>query len=119
MARIEEMKNDLEKKVDPEAVYLAVSRVTVKLSQPITHTGETYTEVTMNFGALTGKDFENIDDEITTMNRFVAIPSASRLYQRVLAAKAAGIPSDVIEALPARDYLAVVAAARRFLQATA
>lgn len=118
MATVEEMKDKVEKQVDQEAMYRAVSTATVKLKEPFTHTGETYTEIKMDFASLTGEQFEAIDDELTVMGAFVVLPTASRKYQRILAAKAAGVPSDVIEALPAREYLAVVNAARRFLQAT-
>lgn len=92
--------------------------VDVKLSKPFEWCGKTYEEISMDFEGLKGKDMEVIDDEIGVMGLRGMVPAYSRLYQRMLAARASGIPSDVIENLPLVDYNAIVTAAQNFLFVT-
>lgn len=90
----------------------------VELSAPFQWCGKAYTEIDMDFEGLTGRDMEAIDDEIGVMGMRGIVPAYSHMYQRILAARAAGIPSDVIEHLPLVDYNAVVTAAQNFLFVT-
>lgn len=92
--------------------------VEVKLSKPFEWCGTTYEEINMNFEGLTGRDMEAIDDEIGVMGLRGLVPAYSRMYQRMLAARASGVPSDVIDHLPLVDYNAIVTAAQNFLFVT-
>lgn len=90
----------------------------ITLSKPFTWCGETYETVTLDFSSLTGRDMEAVDEQIG-MNRMQGrIPAYSRLYQRLLCARACPIPSDGIEHLPIADYNAMVTAAQNFLLVT-
>lgn len=80
--------------------------------------GEKVLELDMDFEGLTGRDMEAIDVEIGAMGLRGTLPAYSRKYQRMLAAKAAKVPNDVIEHLPLADYNAVVNAAQNFLFVT-
>lgn len=95
------------------------SRVNVRLSKPMDYMGKTYEELTLAFDDLTGRDMEAIDDELNAMGIVIVNPNISHKYHRILAAKAAGVPSDMIELLPLRDYQRITAAARNFLFVTA
>ena len=86
-----------------------------ELSAPFTWEDRTYRELDFDFMSLTGADMEAIDDELTMMRVNVSIPSQSRKYQKMLAARAAKIPSDVLEHMPLADYNAITAMARVFL----
>lgn len=92
--------------------------VDIQLSKPFEWCGVTYTELQLNFEALTGLDMEAIDEEIGTMALRGLVPAYSRMYQRLLAARAGGVPSDMIERLPIADYNAVTGAAQNFLFVT-
>lgn len=85
------------------------------LSKPFTWCGQTYEEVHLDFESLTGRDMEAIDDEIGTRGLRGLVPAYSRTYQRLLCARASGIPADAIEAMPLMDYNALVNAAQYFL----
>lgn len=87
----------------------------VKLTKPFEWCGTTYTELHLDFGALTGRDMEAIDEEIGVMGLRGMVPAYSRMYQRLLAARAAKVPADMIEALPLADYNTVTGAAQNFL----
>lgn len=95
------------------------SHVSVRLSKPMEYMGKTYVELTLAFDELAGRDMEAIDDELAAMNIIIVNPNISHKYHRILAAKAAGVPSDMIELLPLRDYQRITAAARNFLFVTA
>lgn len=90
----------------------------IKLTKPVEWCGEIYAELHLNFEGLKGRDMEAIDDEIGILNLRGLTPAYSRRYQRLLAARAAGVPSDMIEQLPLPDYNAVVTAAQNFLFVT-
>ena len=89
-----------------------------KLSKPFEFCGQTYTELDMDFEGLTGRVMESIDDELGAMGITIAIPAISHRYQRMVAARAAHVPSDMIEQLPLGDYNKITGAARRFLLVT-
>ena len=108
----------LEESLDMEQEIASASKTVIHLSKPFEWCDEVYKKLELDFDGLTGVDMEAIDDEMLAMNLLVGAPLASRRYQRILAARAAHVPSDVIEHLPARDYNAVITATRRFLQAT-
>lgn len=91
---------------------------TVTFTKPFEWCGVKYEKMEMNFEALTGEDLEAIDDELAAMGRLVPEPRSSRIYQRILAARAANVPSDMVQKLPAADYSAVMRAARNFLTVT-
>lgn len=101
-----------------ESLIRRFGTVDVKLSRPFEWCGKTYEELHMDFEGLTGRDMEAIDDEIGVMGLRGMMPAYSRMYQRMLASRASGVPSDVIEHLPLVDYNAVVTAAQNFLFVT-
>ena len=87
----------------------------VRLTKPFEWCGTTYTELHLDFGALTGRDMEAIDEEIGVMGLRGMVPAYSRMYQRLLSARAAKVPADMIENLPLADYNAITGAAQNFL----
>ena len=95
-----------------------VSVVDITLSKPFTWCDKTYEEVHLDFEGLTGVDMEAIDDMIGVAGLRGLVPSYSRLYQRLLCARASGMPSDAIEHLPLVDYNALINAAQYFLVVT-
>jgi hypothetical protein len=92
---------------------------TLKLSPAFAWEGKTYSEISFNYGALTGEDFTEVDREMKQSGDFM-LTSANTdmgfLYR--IAARAAGIGSDVVKKLPADKFNAVLNSARRFLNAS-
>lgn len=85
------------------------------LSKPFAWCGTTWEKVTLDFSSLTGRDMEAIDEQIGQSRLRGLVPAYSRLYQRLLCARACDIPADGIEKLPVADYNALVTAAQNFL----
>lgn len=83
--------------------------------RPFEYEGKTYTELTFNFERLTGRDMVSIDAEMQAKNEYAIAAEISRSFQAKMAAKAAGIGSDVIEAMPIREFNKITNAARSFL----
>ena len=110
-------KNAQDNAEELEQILESVGKVVVDLRRPFEFCGETYEKLEMDFDGLTGRDIEAIDEELRKAGQIVFRPAWSHVYQRYLAAKAAGVPNDMIEALPARDYNRVVEAAQAFLSA--
>lgn len=119
MEDIKKAVENLESEMDMEEVITKQSHTVYKLSKPMKWMKTTYTELDLDFESLTGKDFEAIDDELAGLGIIIATPQINHRYQRMLAARAAKVPNDMLENLPARDYNKVTVAARNFLLATA
>lgn len=83
--------------------------------KPFEHEGRSYTELEFNFERLTGRDMLAIENEMQAMSEYALAPEISASFQCKLAAKAAGIGSDVLEALPLKDFNKITGAARGFL----
>lgn len=86
--------------------------------QPFEYSGVTYTELTFNFERLTGRDMVSIETEMQMNNEYALAPEISRNFQSKMAAKAAGIGSDVMDAMPLPEFNRITNAARDFLLST-
>lgn len=83
--------------------------------KPFEHEGKTYAELTFNFVGLKGRDMLAIEKEMQDMSEYALAPEVSTSFQCKMAAKAAEIGSDVLEAMPLKDFNKITGAARRFL----
>lgn len=83
--------------------------------KPFEYEGKTYTELTFNFERLSGRDMVSIETEMQMNNEYALAPEISRSFQGKMAAKASGIGSDVLEAMPLKDFNKITNAARSFL----
>lgn len=91
---------------------------TVELLEPFRWTGNEYTVIDMDFRSMKGRDLIAVSDELAAEGQKADNPGSNLRYQIKFAARAAHIPSDVIENLPAADFNAVTQAARLFLLVT-
>ncbi len=83
--------------------------------KPFEYGGKKYEELTFNFERLTGRDMVSIETEMQMNNEYALAPEISRNFQSKMAAKAAGIGSDVMDAMPIKDFNKITNAARDFL----
>lgn len=91
---------------------------THKFKTPFEYGGATYEELTFNFEHLTGRDMVAIETEMQMNNEYALAPEISRNFQSKMAARAAGIGSDVLDAMPLPDFNRITNAARDFLLST-
>lgn len=95
-----------------------VSVYTHKFTQPFEWEGETYEEITFNFGRLKGRDVIAVETEMQASNEYALAPEISRSFQSKLAARAAEVMrfgSDAMDALSVQDFNKITNAARNFL----
>ena len=113
----EQLEQETEKAGGRASIIADFAVKDVEFIKPLTWGGKTWERAHMDFAKLTGIDMENIDDEMSALNKGLlpSDPINSNKYLRLLAAKASGIPSMAIQSLPAADYNAVMRAARYFL----
>lgn len=83
--------------------------------KPFEYAGETYTTLTFDFEKMTGRDMVSIETEMQMNNEYCLAPEVSRSFQAKMAAKAAGIGSDVLDAMPIKDFNRITNEARSFL----
>ena len=114
----DELEEATEKAGGRESLIKRFGTADLRLSKPVEWRGKTYTDLHLDFEGLTGLDMEAIDDEIGNIGLRGMVPAYSRMYQRMLAARAAKVPADMIEHLPLVDYNAIISAAQNFLFVT-
>ena len=103
--------SDTKEKV-PEGAYV------MNLARPYTYEDKTYKKFVFDFENLIGEDLVDIETEMTAVGEFALSPEISTSFLYRLAAKAAGVGSDVILHLPIREFGKVKNKAQSFLVST-
>jgi len=99
-------------KVDNLSVY------TYKFREPFIYVDKEYTELTFDWGSMTGKDALDIEEELAARGITVVAPEFSSAYQITMAAKACtakGFGSDAFELMSLAAFNQIKRAARTFL----
>ena len=86
--------------------------------RPVKFEGKTYKALTFYWDKLTGADMISIETEMQDMNEYALSPEMSASFLAKMAAKAAGVGADFIEALPVPDFTKIRNEARSFLLST-
>lgn len=89
-----------------------------KFQKPYTYEDKTYTELVFDFEKLIGDDLVAIENEMAAVGEFALSPEISTSFLYRLAARAAGVGSDVISSLPIRDFGKIKNKSRDFLVST-
>ena len=89
-----------------------------KFQKPYTYEDKTYTELVFDFEKLIGDDLVAIENEMAAVGEFALSPEISTSFLYRLAARAAGVGSDVISSLPIRDFGKIKNKSRDFLIST-
>lgn len=110
---------ELEKAEEEAEELRSSSSYTHRLKEPFEYEGKTYTELTFDWGKLTGNDTLKIEEEMMQMNLPLIAPEFSGQYLVRMASKACTVPigADVISALPIKDFNRIRSRARSFLLA--
>lgn len=93
----------------PDGVYV------LTLAKPYTYEDRTYSNFVFDFEKLVGDDLINIENEMAAMGEVVLAPETSTSFLARMAARAAGVGSDVIAAMPVREFIRVKNVAQNFL----
>ncbi len=86
-----------------------------QFEKPYKFDGKTYTKLEFNFEKLIGTDLVNIENEMAAVGEFAISPEISTSFLYRLAARAAGVGSDVISGLPLREFNKIKNQSRDFL----
>jgi len=89
---------------------------TVKLSRPITFEDKYYEQLKLDLEGLTGGDLVDAEREYVSSGGVMSsVAELTKGYLATVAAKAAGVPVEVIHALSAKDFAAVTLLVQNFL----
>ena len=86
--------------------------------KPFEFEGKTYDKLTFNFEGLLGSDMIAVENEMAAVGEYVLSPEISTSFLSKMAARAAGVGSDLIEHLPIRDFGKIKNKSRDFLVTT-
>ncbi|MCL2563607.1 MAG: phage tail assembly protein [Oscillospiraceae bacterium] len=90
-------------------------KYTHKFDPPFEHGGKTYEEMVFDFDSLDGTAMVNVEQEAKALGEGHLVAEFDKAYQYRLAAKAAGVSSDMILAMPLRDFNRITNRTRSFL----
>ena len=79
---------------------------------------KTYDKLTFDFEGLLGSDMIAVENEMAAVGEYVLSPEISTSFLSKMAARAAGVGSDLIEHLPIRDFGKIKNKSRDFLVTT-
>jgi hypothetical protein len=96
----------------PEGAYVH------EFTKPYTFEDKTYTKLVFDFEKLIGDDLVAIENEMAAVGEYALSPEISTSFLYRLAAKAAGVGSDVIAHMPIRDFGKIKNKSRDFLIST-
>lgn len=96
----------------PEGAYVH------EFTKPYTFEDKTYTRLVFDFEKLIGDDLVAIENEMAAVGEYALSPEISTSFLYRLAAKAAGVGSDVIAHMPIRDFGKIKNKSRDFLIST-
>lgn len=96
----------------PEGAYVH------EFTKPYTLEEKTYTRLVFDFEKLIGDDLVAIENEMAAVGEYALSPEISTSFLYRLAAKAAGVGSDVIAHMPIRDFGKIKNKSRDFLIST-
>lgn len=89
-----------------------------KFKKPFKYEEKTYETLNFYFDRLVGRDMTAIERDMQASGETAYTPETSHAYQCRLAARAAGVLPDVLEAMPIGDFNRITNATRNFLLAT-
>lgn len=84
-------------------------------AKPFEYEGQTYTSIVFDFEKLTGRDFLEIEAELLANNKPLIVPEFSGDFMLLMASRASGVASDVLQAIPLADFKRIHGKARSFL----
>lgn len=96
----------------PEGAYVH------EFTKPFTFEDKTYTRLIFDFEKLIGDDLVAIENEMAAVGEYALSPEISTSFLYRLAAKAAGVGSDVIAHMSIRDFGKIKNKSRDFLIST-
>lgn len=101
-------------------IYADYSRTTVQLMKPTLHDGKELTEVSFDWGSLTGKDMLEIEQKMNSSNRFMASARFSGEFLCGMAQRASDqhLDKGFFERMSLGDYNNVRNGAKDFLFCT-
>lgn len=88
---------------------------TLILSEPVEYEGEVHENLAFNFKKLKGKHLKNIARELSIKGIVPAVCETDKNYLALVAARAAGVPVELIDELSSKDFTQVTMKAMGFL----
>ena len=107
--------NEISLPAEKDANTSAADTYIHTFKKPFEYEGKKYTSINFYFGKLTGSAMLSIESEMQAKNEYAIDPLLSRNFLSKMASKAGNIPSDVLEAMPLKDFNKITNAARNFL----
>lgn len=84
-------------------------------AKPVDFEGEQYKKIIINLEGLTGKDIKEVSNELLAQGEVIGLAETNKIFLGALAAKAAGLPTEFMDYIPARDFSKITIQVQNFL----
>ena len=117
MSKTTELVNETELNAAEQEAESSSSVYTAKLAEPVEYEDKTYTEITFDFGALTGEDALAIESELDLLGKPLIAPEFSGEYLIRMASRASNprVGTDFLKQLPIGVFNKIRNKGRSFL----
>ena len=108
-----------EDQIEEEREEMGAGKYVHVFSKPFQWEGKTYGQLVFDFESLTGRDTLAVERELAAKNIFTVVRSLNIEFQMRIAARACEdrIGTDMLEALPIRDFEKIMNRVRAFFAA--
>ena len=86
-----------------------------KLTKAIKYDGEEIKELNLDFDKLTGQDLLDAEAELSAEKKAPPVKEFNKGYLAIVGAKAAGVPTDMVKLLGAKDFTQFTMHVQNFL----
>lgn len=86
-----------------------------KFSKPVEFEGEEYKEIILNLEDMTGKDIKEVSSELLAKGEVIGLAETNKNFLAALAAKSAGLPTEFMDYVPAKDFSKITILVQNFL----
>lgn len=77
--------------------------------------GEEYKKININLEGLTGKDIKDVSNELLAQGEVLGFAETNKNFLAALAARAANLPFEFMDYIPARDFSKITIEVQNFL----
>lgn len=111
MANKEIMEDVIMEELEEEQIDV----INYTFDKPIHFEGEEYKKITINLEGLTGKDIKEVSNELLLQGEVMGLAETNKNFLATIAARAANLPSEFMDYIPAKDFSKITIQVQNFL----
>ena len=111
MTKKETIEDDVLEELEEEKVDV----IKYTFTKPVDFEGEEYKEITINLEVLTGRDIKEVSNQLQLQGEAISFAETDKSFLGALAARAANLPMEFMDYIPAKDFSKITMEVQNFL----